>query len=73
MAIIILKHSIKMERFLTPDEESWMGGQLQERERNDILNAFVHLEVDGRTTVGESASPSGNLATIYEYLQETSD
>ena len=73
MAIIIFKHYIKMERFLTPNEESWMGGQLIERERNDILNAFVHLEVDGRTTVGESASPSGNLAAIYEYLQETSD
>ena len=62
-----------MERFFTPKEESWMGEQLLERERNDILDAFVHLEVDGRTTVGESASPSGKLAAIYEYLQETSD
>ena len=62
-----------MERFLTPKEESWMGEQLLERERNDILDAFVHLEVDGRTTVGETVSPSGNLAAIYDYLQETSE
>ena len=62
-----------MDATLSPEHHEWCNDTLDERERGDLSNAFTELHETGHVAVGQEVSTSGNVHSIYDHLQATTE